>query len=290
MRIPLLLAGTVLALLPLSSLATGPQLAWESPARLQQPESVVHDAGRNVLYVSNLNGAGTAHDGNGYISRLDPQGKILDLKWVEGLDAPKGLAISGGHLFTADIDQLVEIDIATARIVQRYPAPGAVFLNDVAAAPNGDVYVSDMMTNRIHRLHGGQFEVWLEGPALENPNGLFVQGDRLILGCWGPITKGFSTSSPGHLKSISLADRQIRVLGDGKPVGNLDGVEADGAGGYYLTDWMAGKLLHFDPSGKVHSLLQLHQGSADLAYVPALKLLLIPMMNDGKLLAYRVGE
>ncbi len=278
-----------LSLLPLTGLAAEPVLAWRSPAELQQPESVVYDAGRGLLYVSSINGAGTAHDGNGYISRLDPEGRILELKWVTGLDAPKGLAISHGRLYAADIDKLVEIDIASGRILKRYPAPGAVFLNDVAAAPDGDIYVSDMMTNRIHRLRAGRFEVWLEDPALENPNGLYVQGERLIVGCWGPITKGFSTSAPGHLKSIGLADKTIRVLAGGKPIGNLDGVEGDGAGGYYLTDWVAGGLLHVSAGGKLEQLLDLDPGSADLGYARRLGLLLIPMMKDGRVLAYRVG-
>ena len=289
MRMSYLLYASVLALLPLSGLAGTPQPVWQSPAKLQQPESAVYDDARNVLYVSNINGPGTAHDGNGYISRLDPEGRILELKWVTGLDAPKGLAISHGHLYAADIDKLVEIDIASGRILKRYPAPGAVFLNDTVAAPNGDIYVSDMMTNRIHRLHNGAFRVWLETPELENPNGLFVSGGQLIVGCWGPITKGFSTSSPGHLKSIGLTDRRIRVLANGATIGNLDGVEGDGAGGYYLTDWVAGGLLHVSAGGKVKQLLDLNSGSADLGYARRLGLLLIPMMKDGKVLAYRVG-
>src|SRR3990172_6136787 len=129
---------------------------WETGG-LNNPESVVYDGKSGAIYVSNVNGAAGDKDGNGYISRLSLDGKVLDQEWVKGLNAPKGLALSGGKLYTADIDTLVEIDIATAAITHRYQVADAKFLNDVAAAPNGDIYVSDMSMNRIHLLHDGKF-------------------------------------------------------------------------------------------------------------------------------------
>jgi len=259
---------------------------WEIGG-FSNPESVVHDKNADVLYVSNVNGSAVEKDGNGFISRVSLDGEILELKWVAGLNAPKGLAIHGNKLYTADIDALVEIDIPTAMITNRYEVADAKFLNDVAAAPDGSIYVSDMMMDRIHRLSGGEFSLWLESPELESPNGLLVQGDRLILGAWGVRTEGFATEKAGHLKSISIGDKSIKSIGDGSPVGNLDGVEADLDGDYYVTDWMAGKLLHIEKSGKVDELLTLEQGMADHAVIPERDLIILPMMNSNKLLAYK---
>lgn len=261
---------------------------WET-AGLNNPESAVYDAKAKVIYVSNVNGGAGDKDGNGYISRLAPAGKILDKEWVKGLNAPKGLALAKGKLYTADIDTLVEIDIATAAITHRYQVADAKFLNDVAAAPNGDIYVSDMTMNRIHLLHDGKFTIWLESPELLNPNGVLVQGKHLIVGAWGVMTDGFNTKVPGHLLKISLRNKSIKNIGDGQPVGNLDGVEAFGNNGYLVTDWMAGKLMHIDEAGKVVTLLALKPGSADLGYVPKQHLVLIPMMQDDKLIAYKIG-
>ena len=259
---------------------------WETGG-LNNPESVVYDGKSGAIYVSNVNGAAGDKNGNGYISRLSLDGKVLDQEWVKGLNAPKGLALSGGKLYTADIDTLVEIDIATAAITHRYQVADAKFLNDVAAAPNGDIYVSDMSMNRIHLLHGGKFSIWLETPDLLNPNGVLVQGNHLIVGAWGVMTDDSSTKVPGHLLKISFRDKAIKNIGAGLPIGNLDGVEAY-HDGFLVTDWMAGKFLHIDMTGKTTVLLVLKPGSADHAYVQDQNLVLIPMMQDNKLIAYKL--
>lgn len=262
------------------------QKLWETDG-FSNPESVVYDRQADVLYVSNVNGAASEKDDNGFISKVSLNGEILEKEWVTGMHAPKGLAIHNNKLYTADIDSLVEIDIATASITNRYQVADAKFLNDVAASPAGEIYVSDMALNRIHVFNNGEFSIWLESPELEAPNGLLVQGDSLILGAWGVMTEGFNTEVPGHLKSISLKDKSITSIGNGTPIGNLDGVEADRDGDYYVTDWMAGKLLHIDHNGNAEVLLTLEQGMADHAYIQGKDMILLPMMMGNKLLAYK---
>jgi sugar lactone lactonase YvrE len=198
------------------------------------------------------------------------------------------LALANGRLYVSDIDRLVEIDAKTGKIVARYDAAGAKFLNDVAADGEGRVYVSDMQTDKIWRLADGKFEVWLDTPALKNPNGLLVQGDKLIVAAWGVMTDGFATKVPGNLLSVSLLDKTVEDLGDGSPVGNLDGLQPLDDSGYLVTDWVAGALYRIDTSGKAELLLDLDQGSADISYLPERHLLLMPMMNDDKLIAYRM--
>lgn len=254
----------------------------------KNPESVVYDAKRKVLYVSNVNGTPPDKDGNGFISRVSPNGKMLDVEWVKGLNAPKGLAISRDKLYAADIDTLVEIDLKTGEISKRYTVPQAKFLNDVAADQAGNIYVSDMMDNAIYRLAGGVLDVWLKDAKLESPNGLYAEPGRLVTGAWGTMADGSNTQTPGHLKAISLRDKKITSLGDGTPVGNLDGVEADGHGAYYVTDWIAGKLMRIDAAGKVELLLTPGPGSADLTFIKSTGMLIIPMMHTHQLLAYTV--
>lgn len=263
------------------------ELMWEVSG-LSNPESVVYDPRLNLLYVSNVNGGPNDKDGNGYISLVSMDGRIINEKWVTGLNGPKGLALSGTTLYTADIDELVAIDVDHGRITDKYKVNDAKFLNDVAAAPNGDVYVSDMLRNRIHVLSGGSFTIWIESDDLEAPNGLDVVGENVILGSWGVMTDGFATAVPGHLKSISIKDKSITSIGDGSPVGNLDGVEVDKDGGFYVTDWMNGKLFHISSTGEVKELLSLKQGSADHEFIIEKDLMFIPMMNDNIMYAYKV--
>jgi len=262
---------------------------WETPAEFKTPESVLHDAQRKRLYVSNIDGAPTEADGKGFISLLGADGKIDKLEWVTGLNAPKGMALVGDRLYVSDITELVEIDAGSGAVRKRYPAAGAVFLNDVAADEAGNVYVSDMITNRIHRLHDGRFEVWLESAALTNPNGLAVVGDTLYVGSWGVMDKGFATTVPGRVKTVSLGDKRLADFAGERPVGNLDGIEVLADGRVLATDWMAGGLMLVSPDGSVKMLDKLAQGSADIGYAAAERLVFVPMMNDGKVIAFRLG-
>lgn len=259
---------------------------WEVTG-LKNPESVIYDAQRDVLYVSNVDGNPPDQDGKGSIARVSADGKMLEPEWIGGLNAPKGMALRGAILYVADINTLVEIDTKKGRVTKKYPAAQAKFLNDVTIDRHGDVYVSDMLDNAIYRLADGAFELWLKDDALQFPNGLHAEQERLVVGAWGVMTEGFNTKIPGHLKIVSFQDKRVTGLGSGTPAGNLDGVESDGRGAYYVTDWMAGKLLRIRPSGEAELLLDLAQGSADLTYVQNKHLLLIPMMSDNKLLAFK---
>ena len=262
------------------------ELLWEAQG-FNNPESVIYHESSNTLFVSNVNGSPVEKDGNGYISKILLDGTILKMQWVIGLNAPKGLAIHDNTLYVSDIDTLVAIDIPSGTITNTYKVDDAKFLNDVTASNQGEIFVSDMLLNRIYRLSNDQFNLWLESTELENPNGLHAEGDHLILGAWGVITNGFATEIPGHLKSISLQDKSITNLG-GDPIGNLDGVESDGNNGYYVTDWMAGKLFQINTNGEATLLLELEQGMADHEVLLEQKLILLPMMKNDKVLAYRI--
>jgi sugar lactone lactonase YvrE len=264
--------------------------AWKTGTELRNPESVIYHPGSDALYVSNVNGNPDAVDGNGFISKLSDEGEIKDLHWMDGFNAPKGLALRNDILFVADIDTLIEIDINEKQIIKRYPADGAKFLNDVTIDRDGRVYVSDMMTNRIYRLADGELKLWMADPALESPNGLLAENDQLIIGSWGDMTDGFATDIPGHLKTLNLETRDIQSLGDGSPVGNLDGVEADGNGNYLVTDWMNGRLLLINAVGSSETLIEFEQGSADLTVMPEKNLVIVPMMLQDRVVAFRISH
>ena len=264
--------------------------AWETGAVFKLPESVIYDEKRDVLYVSNINEHGFKHLGNGFISKVGTDGKVIEMNWVLGLDAPKGLTIVNDKLYATDINALVEIDIENGKILNRYVAPAAIHLNDVAADDKGQVYAADTLTDSIYRLNGiGLFPMWLNSPALEAPNGLHIEGNKMIVGSWGLPTDGFNTEVPGHLKVVSLIDKSIKPLGSGKPVGNLDGVEPDGKGNYYVTDWINGKFLLIKPNGDAKVLLELSPGAADHEVILEKKLIIIPLMKDNKLVAYEIS-
>jgi len=264
-----------------------PTRQWETSG-FQNPESAVPDVTAGMIYVSNVAGNPADKDGNGFISKLSLDGKMVTEKWITGLDAPKGLALYGGRLFVADIDKLVEIDIAAGTIAASHEAVGAKLLNDVTADDDGGIYVSDWVGNAIWRYADGTFEKWLESDKLMSPNGLLVEGDRLIVAGWGTeIGADYSTKAPGHLLQVSIPDKTISDLGNGKPVGNLDGLEAYDDDTYLVTDWVAGKVFQIDQKGNAKVLLTLKQGTADLNFDPETRIAVIPLMVEGKVVAYK---
>ncbi len=277
-----------LFLIPLTSLhADELDKAWEVSG-FNMPESAVYDIRTNIIFVSNVHGQPPKKDGVGYISTLRPDGQIIQLKWVEGLHAPKGMVISGNKIYVSDIDHLVEIDINHGKISDKWKAEGAMFLNDTAIDDAGNIYVSDMVGNSIYRLSDNQLELWIKDDNLPGPNGLLVRDGKLLVATWGVMTKGFSTSVAGHLKTVSLDSKKISSLGSGAVVGNLDGLESDGNNSFFVTDWMAGSLFRINSSGDADLLLDLNKGSADHEYIQSKGLVVIPMMLDGKIAAYKV--
>src|SRR4029450_154561 len=164
------LTATLIAFSTAAAVAA-PELLWETKG-LAQPESVVEDPATGVIYVSNINGAVMQKDGNGFISRLTADGKMLERQWVKGLNSPTGLALHDRTLYAADVDQLIEINAASGEILKRYDAKGAVLLNGVVVDDEGTFYVSDTPMNTIWRLKDGSFEPWPANDALNGPNGL----------------------------------------------------------------------------------------------------------------------
>jgi hypothetical protein len=75
-----------------------------------------------------------------------------------------------------------------------------------------------------------------------------------------------------------------------QPTGNLDGIEADGKGGFLVTDWRAGKLFHVSQQGQVLVVQNFPKGLADHAYLVDRGLLILPEMMAGRLTAYRYGS
>ena len=282
------LVGLIVSLIIFCTEAeAAPKLLWETKG-LAQPKSVVVDPATGAIYVSNIVGAVMQKDGNGFIAKLNGDGKVVTRQWVKGLNSPTGLALHDRTLYVADVDQLVEINAASGEIVKRYPAKGATFLNDVAIDPDGTVYVSDTPSNTIWRLKDGSFEPWIADDKLNGPNGLLVQGDMLVVASLGKIPGVGQKQELAGLSLISLKDQSVTKLGDGQPIGNLDGLELLQPGVYLVTDWAAGALYRVDAKGKAEQLIDLNQGSADLTYLPDKKIVLIPMMLDNTLVAYRL--
>jgi hypothetical protein len=101
--------GNAFAQAPPAAGRPAPPALWTVAADIASPESAFYDAASNSVFVSNINGGVTDKDGNGYITRLTPDGKVVNARWATGMNGPKGLRSAGGTLWAADIDEVVGI-------------------------------------------------------------------------------------------------------------------------------------------------------------------------------------
>lgn len=264
------------------------ELRWTlEDSLLQNPESAVYDPASKVLYVSNVAGSPVGKDKKGWISQVDPiQGKMIQAQWVSGLNAPKGMRISQGVIYVADIDQLVAIDIAKAKVISKVKVPGAKFLNDVAVDSSGVVYVSDMMTGKIHSITAGKVDLFVKDPESELPNGLWIQKGKLWAATWGiGMSPDFSTQMKGNLVHFDLKTKTKTIVST-QTIGNLDGLESDGADGFFVSDWMVGKIFWINSQGVPTQILEQKSGTADIGFMKEPKMLIVPQMNESKIYGY----
>ncbi len=152
---------------------------WETAPGLKIPESVLYDSVTGLIFVSNIEGNPSKKDSCGFISTLSADGKILKADWVKGIDAPKGMAILNNHLFVSNIDEVVEIDIAAATIVKRYPISGSKFLNDIAIDPKtGMIFITDTETGVVYVMLNKKSSVWLQDALYIGANGLYLKENQ----------------------------------------------------------------------------------------------------------------
>ena len=209
------------------------------------PESVLHDTTQDIYFVSNINGSPTAKDNNGFISRVRPDGAVENLKFIEGgksgvtLNAPKGLALWADTLWVADIDAVRAFNTRTGATIDSVTLAslGAVFLNDIAVAPTGALYITDTgirFDDVGNVLHPGPDRVFRIGPdrkvtvavrgdTLGRPNGIALDpvgkrfvivefGGRSLL-AWKPEDKAPSViaKGPGGFDGVVIAGGKILV-------------------------------------------------------------------------------
>jgi hypothetical protein len=274
----------------------GPTLTpiWDLKGDFAAPESAYYHAASNSVFVSSINGQILDKDGNGYVSRLSPDGKVVSAKWATGLNAPKGLRSVGNTIWVADIDDVVGMDAASGKITSRVKVEGATFLNDLATAPDGTIYTSDSSGLKIYAVKDGKSSVFVEGAdVVEQPNGLLVDGARLILGSIGPAPqpgaapagRGRGQAAGGHLFAFDLKTKQ-RTQVTNEAVGGIDGIEPDGSGGLLVTDVIGQRLLHVAKSGQVKVLAKFTAGGADFGYIGARRIAIVPFLFENRVAAY----
>lgn len=266
--------------------SVGPGTTVVSNAGLATPESVLHDAAADVYLVSNINGNPLEEDGNGFISRLSPDGEVLDLKWIDGeaegvsLNAPKGLAIVGEVVFVSDITVVRMFDRQTGAPRGEIAIEGAGFLNDLAPASDGGIYVTDTGIRMgaegfepsgtgavYHIAANGDVHTLATDPDLGGANGVIeVDGEVWVV-----------TFGSGELFRVS-ADGKV----DAAPIdGGLDGVVLVGDE-LLISSWNGRSIYRGPVSGPFEAVITEKLSPADIGYDETRNVILIPLFQSNE--------
>ena len=245
---------------------TGPMAVLTRAEGFSTPEGVRCEDG--LCYVSNISGAPDAHDGDGSIATVSTDDQVVspDVFPDVSLDAPKGMAVWEGVLYVTDIDRIVAIPLDGAASSDSGVVDGAVFLNDVVAGEDGTLYISDSSGDAIYTWDRSG-AVALLTSEITAPNGLTIYDGSLYA----------LASGKGQLCQISLAG----VVGTcwDLPNSQLDGVEVDADGQFYVTSWRAKAVYQGTPGGDWTAVASDLTSPADLGLDRARGRLYVPLFN-----------
>ena len=251
------------------------------------PESMLHDPLTDIYYVSNINGSPTEEDDNGFISAVSPTGEVLMLKWADGatdsvtLHAPKGMTVVGDFFYVADINTIRRFDRQTGGPRGETRIPGATFLNDLFATPDGSIYFTDTGlrsgagglepsgTDGVYRLRAdGGLDTLAIGEALGRPNGITLVGDTVWV----------VSSGSGELYRVA-GGRRVDVVK--LPQGQLDGIVVAN-NEMYISSWEGSSIVR-GTSPNFSVALKGVEAPADLGYDAFRHRLLVPLFNRNEI-------
>lgn len=265
------------------------------------PESAEYDPVADVYLVSNI-GEGAnplALDGDGYISRIAPDGTVVDWRWIDGADAdvtlhgPFGLHIEGDVLYAVDRDALRAFDRATGDPLGPvhtfsyslpFEAGSVAMLNDVCVGNRGDLFVTDTGltldaggnfvptgSDAVYRIENGSAVSIVAGEETAGPNGCLTLGSSVV---W----------------TTFKADRLVRAGSSGRekaltslPAGQLDSAVRVG-GSLYVSSWEAGGVFRVSLGGSNATLaFDDLSNPGDLGFDSARNRLLVPLVFSNEL-------
>ena len=251
---------------------------------LESPYSFISDPSGKAYFISNINGEPDSRDNNGFITKLDAEGKITHLKFVQGgtadvvLHAPKGMALIGPTLYVVDLDQLKGFDKTTGKLVTTVSlsplSQAPVSLTDVAASSTGQLYLTDQAANSIYHVDPSanhRTALLLHDDKLAGPSGIAIH----------PKTNHLMIVSQdkGKILELSLDGQLTEFESNGFFTGrfqNLSGVDFDQWGNMYVSDITKGKIWRITRDQRFQVIAEYLPAPADIGIDRHNNLILVP--------------
>lgn len=257
---------------------------------LATPESILYVPEEDVYLVSNINGHPSAADGNGFISKISPDGQVIELKWIDGtkqgtrLDAPKGMAIAGDVLYVADIKWVRLFDRKTGKSLGNVGVGGATFLNDVSPNASGKgVWLSDSgmkfgengaeptNSDGVFLITNMQAKAVKKDKSMGWPNGLLADEN----GTW--------VINYGNNELYYLTKDGKKEQAQNLPKGSLDGIVKAQDGSVLVSSWEAKAIYQGKPGSEFKEVVSGIESPADIGYDPKRNRVLVPLFMKDEL-------
>jgi Cu-Zn family superoxide dismutase len=236
-----LLACLGAAILAATAAATPRPSAYVLPGDAVFPEGIAFDQHTGHFYVSSTNDGSILR---GHVNEPAASGFIAGTTGPFssiGLEVDDGrLYVAGGPTGTARV-----YDASTGALLRVFTSGAGGFLNDLAVAMNGDVFVTDSFRPVLWRIPagatGGALEPWVDltGTPMQyttgfNANGIVAtpDGKYLIV----------SQSNTGEQFRVDLATKEVVQIDLGGEAVNGDGIELRGRTLYAASSGLIAKV------------------------------------------------
>ncbi len=253
------------------------------------PESVEYYAAEDVYLVTNINGSPIDADGNGFISKIKPDGSVVKLKWIDGtkegvlLNAPKGAAVQGNALYVADLNYVHIFELPSGKQRTSVDIEGSTFLNGITPGADDCVYVTDTGlkaggngvtlsgTDAVYKVWAnGKYETIAEDINMGCPNGIVADGNEIMV----------VTFSSGEVFRIDAAGKRHGM--PAPPKGRFDGFVKTNDGRFLISSWGASAIYVMNEDDTFSVLADSLDSPADLGYDAKRNRVLVPLFRQNK--------
>lgn len=195
-----------------------------------------------------------------------------------GASSSYGMEVMGTNLFAISGTVVKAYDLTSGVLTSSVTITGAQFLNGMASDEINKIWVTDFGAKKIYELDfsdpANPSYTLIVSNTTTTPNGICYDeaNNRLVFVNWGSSAK---------IKAISLSDYSVTTLVDNTGVSNIDGIDNDNYGNFYISSWSPNRITRYneDFSNSVIVTSTGLSSPADICYAESIDKLAIP--NSG---------
>ncbi len=190
-----------------------------------------------------------------------------------------GMEVMGNVLFAIVGSSIKGYDLTSGMQQTTISITGAVFLNGMASDGANRVWVTDFNAKKIYEIDFSDMAnpsyTLVVANTTTTPNGICYDAtnNRLVFANWGSNAK---------IKAVSLTDYTVTTLVTNAGVGNIDGIDNDNYGNFYICSWTPNQVKKYSNEFALEEVITVVglSSPADLCYAEEIDTLAIPCAGN----------